>query len=162
MTASQQEGPFFIHGDDVEPRIGTGYPAQFAQICALREKKVLGDQFGLSQFGVNLTTLPPGQASALRHWHQNEDEFVYVISGELVLINDQGEWPMTPGMCAGFPAGVKNGHQLLNRSDAPATYLEIGTRAQTEHAEYPDVDLIAEKTANGFIFTDRQGKPYED
>jgi len=149
-----------VDTDDVQPRIGTGYPEAFAQKCLGREKKVLGDLFGLSQFGVNLTTLPPGQWSALRHWHEREDEFVYVVSGELVLVDDDGEHVLGAGMCAGFPAGVRNGHHVINRSDQPASFIEIGTRAQTEHAEYPDEDLIAEKDEKGFHFFNRKGEPY--
>ncbi len=152
--------PAVVDAGKVQSRIGTGYPAEFAENCLDREKKVLGDLFGLSQFGVNLTTLPPGQWSALRHWHQREDEFVYVISGDLVLVDDEGEHALGAGMCAGFPAGVKNGHHLINKSARPASFIEIGTRAHTEHAEYPDADLIAEKDGKGFRFFDRKGKAY--
>lgn len=149
-----------IDSADIAARIGTGYPEQFAEKCKLREKKVLGDVFGLTQFGVNLTTLPPGQWSALRHWHENEDEFVYVISGSLVLVDDDGEHPLTAGMCAGFPAGAKNGHHIVNNSDEPGSFIEVGTRAPTEHAEYPDADLIADKDESGFRFSNRAGEPY--
>ncbi len=152
--------PSAIDTAEVEARIGTGYPAVFAGHCADREKKVLGRVFGLTQFGVNLTTLPPGQWSALRHWHQKEDEFVYVVSGELVLVDDDGEHRLGPGMCAGFPAGVKNGHHVINKSDRPASFIEVGTRSPTEHAEYPDDDLIAEKDQDGFHFFNRKGEPY--
>lgn len=144
----------------VKTKTGTGYPAQFAEKCAKREKKMLGDLFDLTQFGVNLTTLPPGQWSALRHWHQQEDEFIYVVSGELILIDDDGEHTLAAGMCAGFPAGVQNGHHVVNNSDQPASFIEVGTRSVTEHAEYPDVDLIADKDENGFNFSNRKGEPY--
>ena len=145
---------------DVEAKIGTDYPVQFAEKCANREKKMLGDLFDLSQFGVNLTTLPPGQWSALRHWHREEDEFIYVVSGELVMIDDDGEHILKAGMCAGFPAGVQNGHHVVNNSDQPASFIEIGTRSATEHAEYPDEDLIADKDENGFRFSNRKGESY--
>ncbi len=149
-----------VDAAQVKARVGTAYPAGFSDNCRLREKKVLGDLFGLSQFGVNLTTLPPGQWSALRHWHEQEDEFVYVVSGELVLIDDDGEHRLSAGMCAGFPAGVKNGHHIVNKSDQPGSFIEVGTRAETEHGEYPDEDLIADKGKNGFQFSNRKGEPY--
>lgn len=145
----------------LKPRIGTIYPVQFAEKCQHREKSVLGNLFDLTQFGVNLTTLPPGQWSALRHWHQNEDEFVFVISGELTLVNDVGEHQLSSGMCAGFPAGEENGHHIVNNSDQPGSYIEIGTRAEAEHAEYPDVDMVADKDEVGFKFKTRNGKLYK-
>ncbi len=106
-----------------------------------REKSALGDVVGLTQFGVNLTRLKPGAASALRHWHENEDEFVYILEGELVLIEDEGETLLRPGDAAGFKAGVANGHHLINRTQRDAVYLEIGTRAPDDRGHYPDVDL---------------------
>lgn len=149
-----------VKADKVHARVGTGYPAAFAKNCEKREKRVLGDLFGLSQFGVNLTTLPPGQWSALRHWHENEDEFVYVVEGEVVLVNEDGEHVLQAGMCAGFPAGEENGHHLINRSKAPATFLEVGTRSNVETGHYPDVDLVAKKAGKAFVFTNRDGDPY--
>jgi len=144
----------------VVPRTGTNYLPQFAHVVQGREKRVLGDVFGLTQFGVNLTTLAPGSASALRHWHAREDEFVFVVSGEITLIDDLGEHLLTPGMCAGFKAGVANGHCLVNKSAAPASYVEIGTRAAEESTEYPDVDLKAEKRAGKWSYMKRDGTPY--
>ncbi len=144
----------------VVPRSGTNYLPQFAHVVQGREKRVLGDVFGLTQFGVNLTTLAPGSASALRHWHAREDEFVFVVSGEITLIDDLGEHVLTPGMCAGFKAGVANGHCLVNKSAAPASYVEIGTRAAEESAEYPDVDLKAEKRAGKWSYMKKDGTPY--
>ena len=144
----------------VVPRTGTNYLPQFAHVVQGREKRVLGDVFGLTQFGVNLTTLAPGSASALRHWHAREDEFVFVVSGEITLIDDLGEHVLTPGMCAGFKAGVANGHCLVNKSAAPASYVEIGTRAAEESTEYPDVDLKAEKRAGKWSYTKKDGSPY--
>ncbi|HFC05573.1 MAG TPA: cupin domain-containing protein, partial [Rhizobiales bacterium] len=152
---SKTEKPAVVDTAQVKARIGTGYPEQFADKSSLREKKVLGDLFGLDQFGVNLTKLPPGQWSALRHWHEKEDEFIYVVSGELVLVDDEGEHRLRAGMCAGFPAGVRNGHHVVNNSDEPASFIEIGTRSVIEHAEYPDADLIADKDENGFSFSNR-------
>ncbi len=144
----------------VVPRSGTNYLPRFAHVVQGREKRVLGDVFGLTQFGVNLTTLAPGSASSLRHWHAHEDEFVFVISGEITLIDDLGEHVLTPGMCAGFKAGVANGHCLVNKSTAPASYVEIGTRASEESADYPDVDLKAEKRAGKWSYTKKDGTPY--
>ncbi len=139
---------------------GTGYPAPFADRVRGRSRKKLGDAVGLTQFGVNLTTLQPGAESAIRHWHENEDELVWIVSGEVVLIEDEGETVLGPGDAAGFKAGVANGHHLVNRSDAPATYLEIGTRAETERGHYPDDDLAYAKDADGFCFTRKSGDAY--
>ena len=149
-----------VDTEQVEAKVGTMYPAKYSEPCESREKKVLGNTFGLSQFGVNLTTLQPGVWSARRHWHAQEDEFVYVVEGELVLIDDEGEHVLTKGMCAGFPAGDENGHHLVNKSDLPAIYIEVGSRMPTETAYYPDDDLVAHKTTDGFVFTDREGKKY--
>ena len=141
----------------VEPRVGTNYPAQHAGVIAGREKRVLGDRFGLTQFGVNLTTLAPGSWSAHRHWHEREDEFVVVIEGELTLVDDAGEHQLGTGMCAGFKAGVANGHCLVNKSIRPATYVEIGTRSPEEVAHYPDIDMLAVKAAGKFTMTKKDG-----
>ena len=141
----------------VIPRKGTNYPAQHAGVVAGREKRVLGDVFGLTQFGVNLTTLAPGSWSALRHWHEQEDEFVFVVDGEITLVDDAGEHVLTKGMCAGFKAGVANGHCLINKSASPATYVEIGTRSPEEVAHYPDTDMKAVKSAGKFKMTKKDG-----
>jgi uncharacterized cupin superfamily protein len=125
-------------------RSSTAYPDQFKPVVAGREKTALGNAVGLTQFGVNLTRLKPGAASALRHWHENEDEFVYVLEGELVLVEDEGETILKPGDCAGFKASVPNGHHLVNRTSRDALILEVGTRAPRERAHYPDVDLVYE------------------
>jgi uncharacterized cupin superfamily protein len=139
---------------------GTGYPKQFHDVVRGRERRRLGDAGGLTQFGVNLTVLRPGAASALRHWHHNEDEFVYVLEGELVLIEDDGETVLGPGDAAAFKAGVGNGHHLVNRSDRDALLLEIGTRAAQERCEYSDVDLVVECDEAGDRFTRKSGEPY--
>jgi uncharacterized cupin superfamily protein len=150
-----------LSADQVAPRIGTGYPRQFAGPCSARRKHMLGDVFGLTQFGVNLTVLPPGCWSALRHWHEKEDEFVYVVEGEITLIDDTGEHVLRPGMCAGFKAGVANGHHLVNRSGSEASYIEIGSRLKGERAHYSDVDMKVEKTADGtFRFLRKDDTPY--
>src|SRR5205085_10532375 len=113
----------------------------------------LGDVFGLSQFGVNLTELPPGAWLSHRHWHEREDEFVYVLTGEVVLIDDHGEHVLKAGMCAGFKAGVANGHHLINRSDRPAHILEIGSRAPDEHAHYSEANLDAVRRDGKWVIT---------
>ncbi|MDB5809912.1 MAG: Cupin region [Betaproteobacteria bacterium] len=138
----------------------SNYPAQFKPSVAGRAKKKLGDALGLKNFGVNLTTIEAGGASALRHWHLKQDEFVYVISGELVLVSEAGEQLLTPGMCAGFSAGVADGHHLVNRSDRAAMYLEVGDRTPGDGANYPDDDLIARAVAGGWQFTTKNGEPY--
>src|ERR1700751_2667007 len=115
-----------VDASKAKVRTGTNYPPRFQNVVQGREKSVLGDLVGLSQFGVNLTRLKPGAASSLRHWHENEDEFVYVLAGELVLIEDEGETIMRPGDCAGFKAHVGNAHHLVNKSQRDALILEIG------------------------------------
>jgi uncharacterized cupin superfamily protein len=141
-------------------RTGTNYPPQFQNVVQGREKSVLGDLVGLTQFGVNLTRLKPGSASALRHWHENEDEFVYILEGELVLIEDEGETLLRPGDAAGFKAGVANGHHLVNKTQRDAVYLEIGTRAPTERAHYPDVDLEFIRDKDKVQVRHKSGEPY--
>ena len=138
----------------------TYYPAPFDRVVHGRERKKLGNAAGLNQFGVNLTTLKPGAASALRHWHEQEDELVYVLQGEVVLIEDGGETVLKPGDAAGFKAKVANGHQLVNRSAHDVVYLEIGTRARHERAHYPDVDLLMVRDEAGARFTHKNGEPY--
>ena len=141
-------------------RTTTVYPKPFDRITEGREKAALGNVAGLTQFGVNLTRLKPGAASALRHWHEQEDEFVYVLEGELTLIEDGGETVLKPGDCAGFKAGVPNGHHLVNKSQRDALYLEIGTRAAAERAHYPDVDLVFERDDRGMRCLHKSGEPY--
>jgi len=119
----------------------SGYPQPFRAAVAGRNRRRLGNAVGLTDFGVNLVELLPGAASALRHWHSHEDEFVYIVSGELTLVTDAGEQVLTAGMCAGFPKAKADGHHLVNRSAAPASYLEIGSRNLLDEAFYPDDDL---------------------
>lgn len=144
----------------LKPRESTNYPDAFKHVVKGREKTALGNAADLSQFGVNLTRLKPGAASSLRHWHENEDEFVYILAGEVVLIEDDGETIMRPGDCAGFKANVANGHHLVNRTERDALYLEIGTRAPTECAHYPDVDLKFERDETGARILHKNGEPY--
>ena len=141
---------------------GTGYPALCAKAVAGRSKKRLGEAGGLAQYGVNLTTLKPGAASAHRHWHQNEDEFIYVISGEAVLVEDSGDCALKAGDAAAFSAGAANGHHLVNRSGSDVVYLEVGTRAKTEAVEYTDpaIDLRAVKDGEGWRYERRNGAPW--
>lgn len=155
--------PAAIRAAEVPARTGSIYPAPYDKAIAGRAKRALGDQFGLSQFGVNLTVLAPGSASSQRHWHQTEDEFIYVLDGEVTLVDDSGEQVLTAGMCAGFKAGVPNGHQLVNRSAMPASVLEVGTRSAVETAHYPDpdVDMLAVKKDGRFEIRHKDGTPYE-
>ncbi len=144
----------------VTPRRGSAYPAPFGEPLAGREKRALGDPLQLTQFGVNLVTLAPGSWSSQRHWHANEDEFIYVLEGEVTLVTDAGEETLGPGMAAGFPAGKADGHHLINRSEKPVVYLEVGTRAANEVAAYSDIDMVARKCDGRFVFTRKNGEPY--
>ncbi len=136
------------------------YPDPFWQPIVGRARQRLGNAVGLSQFGVNLTTLKPDAWSAQRHWHTGEDELIYVLEGELVLCENDGETILKPGDAAGWKAGTPNGHCLINRSNCDAVYLEIGTRAKREKAEYPDIDMRAERNENGARYTHKSGEPY--
>lgn len=146
----------------VEARVGTGYPAPFDEGVKRREKRKIGDVFGLTQFGVNLTRLPPGEMSAHRHWHHKEDEFIMVVEGTGTLITDEGETPMTKGMVAGFPAGVPNGHHLVNKSDEDVWYVEVGSRIPGELADYPDVDMALINKDGEAVFVHKDGTPFEE
>ena len=140
---------------------GTSYPAPFRPLVAGRSRQRVGKAAGLKNFGVNLTTLEPGSQSALRHWHSAQDEFIYVVKGELVLITDEGEQVLQPGDMAGFAAGKANGHHLVNRSAVPAVYLEVGDRTQPDQATYPDEDLVFKLAAEGKRrFEHRDGGAY--
>jgi uncharacterized cupin superfamily protein len=147
---------------DVEPRTGTNYPDPFRAHVQGRLKRALGDLFGLDQFGVNLTELPPGAFSALRHWHSHEDELVYVLEGEVTLITDAGEEVLRPGDCVGFKAGTPDGHHLTNRSKGPVRYLEIGSRRlDVDVVVYPDDDLAVQPDGSGRRrMVHKDGTPY--
>lgn len=146
----------------VTPRSTSGYPEPYRSRVLPREKRPLGDALGLTKIGVNLTTLSPGKESSMRHFHTHEDEMVFVLEGEIVLRSDGGEQTLTAGMCAGFAAGVRDGHQLMNRSGAVARYLEISNRDHEDRASYPDVDLACHRGADGrYVFTRKDGSSPE-
>jgi uncharacterized cupin superfamily protein len=136
------------------------YPAEFVSRVAGREKRALGDHFGLKAFGVNLTRLAPGAQSALRHRHTRQDEFLFVVEGNPTLVTDAGEMPLRPGMCAGFVSGG-TAHQIVNRTERDAVYLEVGNRVQGDEVIYPDDDLHAAMTPDGtWRLTHKDGSPY--
>ena len=138
----------------------SNYPEPFASRMAGREKRPLGDFFGLANFGVNLTRLAPGAMSALRHAHSRQDEFVYVLQGTPTLYTDEGATPLEPGMCAGFKAGTGNGHHLVNHGDDDVVYLEIGDRTPGDSGSYPDDDLVALSVNGKWTFAHKDGSPY--
>jgi uncharacterized cupin superfamily protein len=125
-----------------------------------RSRKRLARTAGLTQFGVNICTLKPGAASSQRHWHEHEDELVYVLEGEIVLCEDAGETVLKPGDAAAWKAGVANGHCLINRTSREAVFIEVGTRAKLERAHYSDIDMMVVRDEAGFNYTDKNGKPY--
>ncbi len=143
---------------DLPVRVGTGYPAQFNGACAGRTRRRLGDAGGLSGFGVNLMTLPPGKWSSQRHWHSHEEEFVYVLSGELILVEDGGETALCAGDCAAFPKGSGNGHHLQNRGTIEAIYLEVGSRHPDDLTTCSDIDMMSSNRDGTFVHKD--GSPY--
>jgi uncharacterized cupin superfamily protein len=159
-TRSNMKRPA-LDPSDVTPRSSSGYPEPFRSRVIPRQKRPLGSALGLTKIGVNLTTLPPGKESSMRHFHSHEEELVFVLEGELVLRTNEGEQILTAGTCAGFALGTRNGHQLVNRSDKPARYLEISNRDADDTAEYPDDDLAYHKAADGSaVFTHKDGSPY--
>ena len=144
----------------VPVKTGSIYPAPFAAMMAGRSSLRLGQAGGLTQFGVNLVILEPGARSSLRHWHQMEDEFVMVLEGELILLQDAGEIPMGPGDCAAFPAGDTDGHCFVNRTDRVGRFLVIGSKAPREVATYSDEDLVITIDGSEAVFTRKDGSPY--
>jgi uncharacterized cupin superfamily protein len=156
------ETPVALAAADVPPRQArSNYPPEFAARLGDRIKRPLGDAFGLTVFGVNLTTLPPGAMSALRHAHTGQDEFVYILEGTPTLVTDAGETLLKPGMCAGFKCGTGDAHHLVNRGTADVVYLEVGDRTPGDAVRYPDDDIVAVKTAGGTRkFTRKDGTPY--
>ncbi len=144
----------------VMPAQGSNYPEPFKPRVAGRSKRRLGDALGLRNFGVNLTTVKPGSASALRHWHAKQDEFVYIVSGELTLVTDAAEQVLTAGMAAGFPAGKAEGHHFVNRTGVDAVYLEVGDRTAGDQVTYPDDDLEARAVGGSWSFFRKSGVPY--
>ncbi len=153
--------PVAILATDAAPRSKpSNYPEPFAARMGGREKRALGDVFGLSNFGVNLTRLAPGAQSALRHAHSKQDEFVYILQGHPTLMTDEGATPLAPGMCAGFKAGSGNGHQLVNETSADVVYLEVGDRTPGDEGIYPDDDLKALMVEGKWQFVHKDGSPY--
>ena len=146
----------------LERSVGTTYPPPFDTPCRPRERVRLGNAAGLTQFGVNRLRLPPGAWSSQRHWHTHEDEFVYVLAGEVVLVTDAGEEVLRAGDAAGFKAGEANGHCLQNRTSADAILLEVGTRVAGDGAFYPDIDMVAPPGGKPAPYTKRDGTPYTD
>ena len=148
----------------LEARSSSGYPEPYRSRVLPREKRALGDALGLKTIGINQTTLPPGKESSMRHWHTHEEEFVYVLSGEVVLITDAGEQVLKAGMCAGFPAcddaRKGDGHQLVNRGDQPAVYLEVSNRDPRDTAHYSDVDLLFHGVNAAVRFTRKDGSGF--
>lgn len=138
----------------------SNYPEPFASRMDGRQKLPLGDLFGITNFGVNLTRLLPGAVSALRHAHSRQDEFIYVLEGRPTLHTDEGYTPLVPGMCAGFKAGTGNGHRLINDTSEPVVYLEMGDRTSGDEGTYPDDDLRAQLVNAAWVFTHKDGTPY--
>ena len=138
------------------------YPKEFAPVIAGREKQKLGDAVGLTQFGVNLARIKAHSASALRHWHETEDEFIYMLEGELVLQENDGEIVLKPGDAAGWRANGGIGHCLFNRTDRDAVYLEVGTRSKDERVHYPDVDFFMERGDKGRKWLRKNGEPIKE
>jgi uncharacterized cupin superfamily protein len=151
-----------IDVESLQAIAGTLYPPPYDEPCRARERTRLGDPAGLTQFGVNLLRLPPGAWSSQRHWHTGEDEFVYVLAGEVVLVTDAGEETLRAGDAAGFPANDLDGHCLQNRSGRDATVLEIGTRMKGSVAYYPDIDMVAPAGGKPAAYTHRDGTPYDN
>jgi uncharacterized cupin superfamily protein len=146
--------------DKAPTRFGTAYPPPFDAPCLDRKRWKLGDAVGLSQFGVNLIRLAPGVWSSQRHWHTAEDEFVWVVEGEVVLVEDEGETILRAGDCAGWKAGVSNGHCIQNRSDREAVLLEVGSRKpSSDGCDYPDIDMVLRKGESAYRH--RDGTKYE-
>ncbi|MBC7779971.1 MAG: cupin domain-containing protein [Proteobacteria bacterium] len=149
----------------IDPRVvpavrGSNYPEPYASRVAGRVKRRIGEALGLRNFGVNLVLLEPRSCSALRHWHTRQDEFIYVLEGELVLVSGAGEQVLGSGMAAGFPAGQTDGHHLMNRTDLPAVYLEVGDRLPGDAVVYPDDDLAAKSKSPAWTFTRKNGVEY--
>ena len=158
---SSKPTPVMISAVEAPPRVKpSNYPGPFASLMAGREKRPLGEVFGLSNFGVNLTRLAPNAISALRHSHSKQDEFVYILQGQPTLHTDEGRTRLCPGMCAGFKAGSGNGHHLINETSEEVVYLEVGDRTPGDEGSYPDDDLRACVEAGKWKFAHKDGTPY--
>ena len=161
MTEKQSVTAPALDPATVEARMGTNYPEPFTKNVKEREKRMVGDVLGLTQFGVNIVRLAPGVMSSQRHWHSHEDEFVLVLEGKLALVTDSGEQILGPGMVAGFPAGSGDGHHLINRSGQDAVYLEVGSREEAnDDVDYSDIDLIRRKKDGKRVFFHKDGTAY--
>jgi uncharacterized cupin superfamily protein len=145
---------------EVASQTSSGYPELFRSRVAGRHRKRLGDAAGLKNFGVNLVTLDPRSESSMRHWHEKQDEFIFVLEGEATLVTNAGRQRLGPGMAAGFPAGRPDGHQLVNETDRPVVYLEIGDRTPDDSASYPDVDLAVRMVDGKWVYFRKDGRPY--
>ncbi len=152
--------PSAIKATEAPKRTGSRYPAPFNELCLNRTKHILGDQFSLGQFGVNYVVLEPGAWSSQRHWHEKEEEFIFVLEGEITLTDDAGDHLLAPGMCAGFQANNGNGHCLKNLSNKPAKYLEVGSRLPNEKAIYSDIDMMVENSTGKFVYRKKDGTAY--
>jgi uncharacterized cupin superfamily protein len=158
---SESRRPGAIDPMSVEVETGTSYPPPFDELVGGRLRRRLGDAFGLTQFGVNLILLPPGAASSQRHWHTDEDEFVYILQGIATLVADEGSQRVEPGMVVGFPAGVETAHPLVNESDADVVFLEVGTRAMNDTCRYGEADLLGARVdGRPRRFTRRDGSAF--
>jgi len=146
---------------DLPEQSSTGYPEPYKSRVAGRHKRRLGDAAGLKNFGVNLTRLDPGAESSMRHWHAKQDEFIYILEGEVTLVTDSGRQKLTPGMTAGFPAGKADGHQLVNETGKPVLYLEIGDSTPEDGATYSEVEMWARMIEGKWVFTHKDGSPYK-
>lgn len=149
-----------INPESIAESTASNYPPEFRNFVKGRSRKRLGKAAGLNNFGVNLVTLQPKSYSSIRHWHQKQDEFIYVLEGEITLITNNRKQLLKKGDCAGFPAGENNGHHLLNESNSIARYLEIGDRTSGDMVNYPDVDLVAKDSDTGWMFTHKDGSDY--
>ena len=158
---TEQTNPIAINAVEAPVRTKPSvYPEPFASRMAGREKRPLGDLFGLKNFGVNLTRLAPNAVSALRHAHTRQDEFIYVLQGRPTLHTDEGRTQLSPGMCAGFKADAENGHRLINETTEEVVYLEIGDRTAGDEGTYPDDDLKALLVEGKWQFVHKDGRPY--
>jgi uncharacterized cupin superfamily protein len=154
--------PKRIDLESLPESVGTLYPSPYDEPCRGRRRHRLGDAAGLTQLGVNRVVLPPGTWSSQRHYHTRSEEFVYVLTGEVILVTGEGEEVLRAGDSAGFPANEESGHCFQNRSDSPVVLLEMGTRVQGDSAHYPGIDLVAPANAEPAIYTHTDGTPYEN
>ncbi|HET7586743.1 MAG TPA: cupin domain-containing protein [Gammaproteobacteria bacterium] len=148
--------------NDIPRHTGSSYPAPFHELCSNRIRQRLGDAGGLTDFGVNRLELQPGSWSSQRHWHSEEDEFVYIVAGELVLVTDEGEQTLRAGDCAAFPKGDANGHQLINKSNETAICLEVGGRSKTDVCTYSDIDMLIDSRDEVYRHNDGTAYPQRD